>query len=124
VRLAGRQARQIKPGAVAGSLRALAEGDGPGQRLGLRWRRSVQALTPAGRAGSWALENRVAGMHGGVSFPLEVFKLARCNRKDTGIAFWPRQRPPGWKLPIVRNEVAAIEDALIEPATGIEEMRP
>ncbi len=112
----GQQAKAVNQVLVAGSYAAVAEAMALGQRLGLPMQQVCQALAD-GAAGSWALENRAAGMLKS-RFPLG-FKLA-LHRKDLGIAL-AAAAATGMELPITER-VAALEDDLIQAGYGEEDV--
>jgi 3-hydroxyisobutyrate dehydrogenase-like beta-hydroxyacid dehydrogenase len=113
---AGQQAKAVNQVLVAGSYAAVAEALALGQRLGLPMERVVEALS-GGAAGSWAVENRSAGMLRG-EFPLG-FRL-RLHRKDLAIAL-DSAAACGLQLP-VGALVAQLEDSLIERGHGDEDV--
>jgi 3-hydroxyisobutyrate dehydrogenase-like beta-hydroxyacid dehydrogenase len=113
---AGQQAKAVNQVLVAGSYAAVAEALALGQRLGLPMAQVVEALS-GGAAGSWALENRSAGMLRG-EFPLG-FRLS-LHRKDLAIAL-ESAAACDLALPVSRL-VAELEDALIERGHGHEDV--
>jgi len=121
---AGKQAKAVNQVWCSQATRR-GEGGCQGQRLGRRWRRSVKASHGAA-ARPW--KNRLSGKClGSDRFPLG-FKLGAA-RKDLAIALAAAAASPAPARPAParprpgagvadRERVAAIEDALIEAATG------